>query len=138
MSRVNAIFIPILLTVQVWLGTYSVLDVGKPSVPTLAPREQAWLQLIREAPNYKARWPHLRFTQQVSTALPFSERTPLIVFDPGDWTPAFKGFAAFHVIGEPCNAYYSPPKHAYVGPPGVDCSHSPWPLVPGESKLLDC
>gem|GEM_PF-5487810 len=30
-----------LIAVQAWLGTYSVLDVGKPGAPSLRPMEQS-------------------------------------------------------------------------------------------------
>ncbi len=99
-------FLSVVLAVQVWFGTYSVLDAGKPGTPVLTSRQRRWLESIRATSAYAKRWNHLRFTEQIAPDSP--NATPLIVFDVQDWTPKFTGATAFHVIGEPCNAFYSP------------------------------
>lgn len=129
----------VLLAVNVWFGTYSVLDVGKPGVPALTSSQQRWLHLIHSTKAYAARWPHLRFAPQPppthSTA---PKQPPLIVFDPLEWTgsPSDPG-ANFHVIGEPCNAYYAPVSRSYIGPSDSACSndHTPAPVA-DEARFL--
>jgi hypothetical protein len=128
--------INLLLAVQMWYGTFSVLDAGKPGTPTLTPIQQYWLHLIHKAPGYAPHWAHLRFAEQVPTRLP--RPTPLIVFDPGDWTPASHvSGLRFHVIGEPCNAYYSPQDKQYLPVSESSCVNRSTPApVPGEEDVL--
>ena len=125
----------IVLAVQVWFGTYSVLDVGKPGVPHLTARQAHWLDLIRKSPGYSKRWPHLRFTRQMPSL--YRSVPPLIVFDVDEWTPAIIGLSPFHVIGEDCNAYYEIRDRGYYGPSSASCEGPPhFPAVPGEESVL--
>jgi hypothetical protein len=125
------------LAVQIWFGTYSVLDVDKPGVPKLTSIQLRWLGLIRKAPGYQKRWPYLRFTLQPAH-LHLKGATPLVVFDADDWNPKHAGFGLFHVIGEPCNAAWSPDRHSYVGPSEASCLGPPhYAPVPGQQTLHD-
>lgn len=128
-------FASALLAVQVWFGTYSVRDVGKRGVPLLTTREQVWLDLIRKTPAYAKRWSHLRFTKQIAPDTP--RATPLIVFDALSWTAKFTGYTAFHVIGEPCNAFYSPTWSQMIGTTeATGCPKYAFPEVLGKNSIL--
>lgn len=124
----------IIVALQAWFGTYSVLDVDKPGVPKLTFTQAHWLGLIRKAPGYQKRWPYLRFTFQ-PPHLHLKGATPLVVFDPDGWTPKFVG-GLFHVIGEPCNAAWSPETQSYMGPSESACLGGiHYPPVPGQRTL---
>jgi hypothetical protein len=129
------------LAVHVWFGTYSVLDVGKPGIPQLSTIQTRWLHLIHAVPEYRKRWSYLRFTRQPENNYP--SVPPLIVFDALGLDRVIKtdvggAFPSFHVIGEPCNAMYSPQMRMYHGETSAVCQ--PYiiklePPVPGESSV---
>jgi hypothetical protein len=132
----------VVLAVQLWFGTYSVLDVGKPGVPQLTRLQARWLHLIHAVPEYKKRWSYLRFTKQPGNNYP--SVPPLVVFDAQGFDQVIKtdvGGAppSFHVIGEPCNAMYVPQTRMYHGETSAVCSPDiiqREPPVPGESSVL--
>jgi hypothetical protein len=121
----------VLLAVQMWYHTYSVLDAGKSGVPHLTASETHWLHLVHVAPGYVDRWKYLRFVDPAA-APRLDSAPPLIVYDPDGWTPDIQGSVLFHVIGQACNAFYSPPTYQYIGPSSASCSVRPgFPPVPG-------
>jgi hypothetical protein len=132
----------VLLAVHVWFGTYSVVDVGKPGVPQLTKLQARWLHLIHAVPAYAKRWQYLRFVRQPEKNLPSDP--PLVVLDAQGTDRLSESDVAateawFHVIGEPCNATYSPARRIYVGETSAVCQ--PYlsqlePPVPGESSVL--
>jgi hypothetical protein len=130
----------VLLAVHVWFGTYSVLDVGKPKVPQLTTLQARWLHLIYAVPAYRQRWSYLRFVKQPPPR--DTSDPPLVVFDAQgidrkSESDPIAAMAWFHVIGEPCNATYSPASRMYVGETSAACSPDQLlPPVPGESSVL--
>jgi hypothetical protein len=130
----------VVLAVQVWFGTYSVLDVGKPGVPPLTTLQARWLHLIHAVPAYAKRWQYLRFVKQPAKKLP--PDPPLIVFDAQGLDRLSESDVAayeawFHAIGEPCSAAYTPSRKMYVGETSAACSPDQLlPPVPGESSVL--
>ncbi len=134
-------------SIRTWDGTYSVLDVGKPGVPHLSSRQQAWLGLIRRSPGYAARWKYLRFTVRLITVngtqggrlLPL--KVPLVVFYARGWTPAFAHYdAPFHIIGEPCRFDFDPVTDGATADVIEACAKDGgWPTPPpilGERRFL--
>lgn len=134
--------LPIVLAINVWYGTYSVLDVGKPGVPRLTSTQREWLHLIHRAPFYSKRWEHLRFRLRKFRAYkPGEIVTPLIVIDLRGWYPGKKGALrdpSVHIIGEPCNAWYRLVERAPTAPSSASCdpANGAWPVIPGESQVL--
>jgi hypothetical protein len=130
----------VVLAVQVWFGTYSVLDVGKPGAPPLTTLQARWLHLIHAVPAYAKRWQYLRFVKQPAKKLP--PDPPLIVFDAQGLDRLSESDVAayeawFHVIGEPRSAAYTPSRKMYVGETSAACSPDQLlPPVPGESSVL--
>lgn len=134
--------IALALAVSVWYGTYSVIDAGKAGAPKLTAIEYKWLDLIRRTPAYSRRWGHLRFKRrEFAMYQPGQIVTPLIVIDIGDWRPGMKGAVRdpqFHVIGEPCSAWYALVEGRYTGTTSASCEgpNSAWPPIPGENVVL--
>jgi hypothetical protein len=103
--------------------TYSVLDVGKPRVPTLDRAQRLWLRRIRATPAYRSSWRYLRFSTIV-----FKKYAPLTVIDSRNVDIT----SGIQVIGAPCGLYFNPYRQGlYAAPQDVACNPpTPEPLVP--------
>lgn len=134
------------LAIQIWARTYSVLDIGKPRVPSLTARQTQWLRLIHCAPAYAKRWKELRFTVDpiANTVLDGKPteprqvqlRVPLVVFDPNGWTPSF-GNGTFYIIGAPCRAYFDPVTDTLSAPVNEVClGKDRPPSIAGAERFL--
>ena len=125
------ITISALLAVQVWFGSYSVSDIGKAGVPALSSRQKAWIGAVRCTPAYARRWGNLRFLPAPIAGIfdgfgPAPPReikltVPLVVFDTNGWTPAFKAYGYFHIIGEDCRTQFNLVTHSLIGPVNGAC-----------------
>jgi hypothetical protein len=116
--------VAVLLGVQIWFHTYSVLDVGRTGVPALTVAQSHWLHRVHDAPGYQKRWKSLRFVDPAA-APRLGAAPPLIVFDPDGWTPALNAPGMFHVIGQACDAFYSITGYQYVAPSSASCETKP-------------
>ncbi len=138
----GAPMLPLVLAVHIWYGTYSVLDVGKPGTPHVTTMQLRWLHLIHRTPYYAKRWSNLRFALRKFRTYRSGEIvTPLIVIDVRGWYPGPQGMSSdpsFHIIGEPCNAWYRLLEHTEIAPSSASCdsANGPWPIIPGENSVL--
>jgi hypothetical protein len=102
--------------------TYSVLSIGKPTVPKLNVEQERWLHRIYDTPAYRPVWRYLRFSMEADRRY-----APFKVFDGRNLQ-----IAGAHIIGAPCDLWFDPFRHGIRAiPSDVACAEpTPAPITP--------